>query len=769
MSSVINAIQNTLAIVVSILLLPTIVVTALVETAFGGSFEQHMSKLLEQVFGFFGLKGEDIISTSVSDNRLMGDDYTNIITKIALIHEDTQDNIIDIMQANILKVRMRFNQYFDYGKTTYYNGLPSSNITTDVFPESAVIGVINTQYGVSCELSLKLIDTPTKDQWVAYKLKDLYNYNVTTNHMTYLTYDYVIDYSEYNYTTNNYDVHIYRQNFVTDTVTTTTTVSVIAIDNINETKRTVVDISISGTKSITGTYTSSSSTTTDVIVPKGSTTASTNTVITNPPVYMEKYSPSVVSVISYDTVKYFIAAWNIIGSSDSNYWVYKIGSGNTLLDATLATTNLDMLPIITIRNNSVNINASPTSEIYLQSKEMMNAIGIDIDSITTAVMDNPDSVNVQDAFVYFGIDVSDTSQTVAKYLFKVFDYIFSQSGAPVVNTSYSDSDTPNQFKITVSEGAYNAAMGWSFQTKNTIAGTIGAIGTYSNQISGADLIIRGQITESHYIEYRIVQLSVVSIINRAGLYAAVTKTLLSGPVVMPMSYNLVDQFSSMEQLELFSKGLRLSTYAAEITHLAYYQTEGFMLTIKIIVISIAIALTIATAPEGGSGGKVWLIFAAKMLAVFAVTYIVKEVLMQMTDNVLLKMAIGLIAVGIASSFGFVNVEGVVFSTADVVTTSVTQWTEHKMEVLNSAIEDFSVKTETAFKEIEDAMRSIMDNLDTTFVAMVARIEPVEAFIKGPSLTFYQAIQLQYDHVDVCIRLPYEQAFDYSRYYRIGVV
>jgi hypothetical protein len=53
--------------------------------------------------------------------------------------------------------------------------------------------------------------------------------------------------------------------------------------------------------------------------------------------------------------------------------------------------------------------------------------------------------------------------------------------------------------------------------------------------------------------------------------------------------------------------------------------------------------------------------------------------------------------------------------------------------------------------------------------MIARAEPVEAYIKGPSLTFYQAIQLQYDHVDACIRLPYEQAFDYSRYYRIGVV
>jgi hypothetical protein len=384
-------------------------------------------------------------------------------------------------------------------------------------------------------------------------------------------------------------------------------------------------------------------------------------------------------------------------------------------------------------------------------------------------MSNPDSANVQDAFVYFGLDVSDTSPTVAKYLFKVFDYIFSQSEAPVVNTFYVDGDTPNQFRITVSEGAYNAAMGWSFQTKNIIAGTIGPIGTYSNQVSDADLIIRGQITESHYVEYRIIQLFVVSVITRGGLSAAVTKTLLSGPVVMPMSYNLVDQFSSMEQLELFSKGLRLSTYAAEITHLSYYQTEGFMFAIKIIVIAVAIVFTVLTAPEGGIGGKTWLIFAAKMLAIFAVTYVVKEVLMQMTDNVLLKMAIGFIAEGIEVYFGAINTEGLVFSTADVITTSVTQWTEHKMGVLNSAIEDFSVKAETAFKEIEDAMKSIIDSIDTTFVDMIARAEPVEAYIKGPSLTFYQAIQLQYDHVDACIRLPYEQAFDYSRYYRIGVV
>jgi hypothetical protein len=67
------------------------------------------------------------------------------------------------------------------------------------------------------------------------------------------------------------------------------------------------------------------------------------------------------------------------------------------------------------------------------------------------------------------------------------------------------------------------------------------------------------------------------------------------------------------------------------------------------------------------------------------------------------------------------------------------------------------------------MKSVTDNLDTTFVAMIARVEPIEAYIKGPSLTFYQAIQLQYDHVDACIRLPYEQAFDYSKYYRLGVI
>ena len=48
MSSVINAIQNVVATVVTILLLPTVVVVALVETAFGGS-HSHIHSTLQHI------------------------------------------------------------------------------------------------------------------------------------------------------------------------------------------------------------------------------------------------------------------------------------------------------------------------------------------------------------------------------------------------------------------------------------------------------------------------------------------------------------------------------------------------------------------------------------------------------------------------------------------------------------------------------------------------------------------------------------------------
>ena len=57
MSSVVNAIQNIAAVVVTILSLPTIVVSALIISAFtGASFEETMANSIEFIFGLFGPK-----------------------------------------------------------------------------------------------------------------------------------------------------------------------------------------------------------------------------------------------------------------------------------------------------------------------------------------------------------------------------------------------------------------------------------------------------------------------------------------------------------------------------------------------------------------------------------------------------------------------------------------------------------------------------------------------------------------------------------------
>lgn len=788
MSSVVNAIQNIFATVVSILLLPTYVTIALLESAFGGSFETHLAKLLENTFGFFGLKGEDVISTQVQDTRLLSDDFENIMTKIALEHQDTQAGIIEIMQANIAQVRTRFNQYFDYGKSTYYNGLPASNLTVDVFPTSAVISSINSQYGVNCELSVNLIDTPTKDQWIAHKLKDMYGYNLTTNHMTYLTYDYMIDYSEYNFSTNLYDVHVYRPNYVTDTVTTTTTISVIPINSTTETKRTVIGIAISGNKSITGAYTSSSSTTTDVIVAAGSTTSSTTTVVTYPPVYIEKYTPSIISIASFLLAKYFIVAWNAIGSTDTNYWTYLCGSGNASLDQTLITTNLDMLPIVTLRNNSINTNSNKTSTTYLQSKEILSMLAIDIDTITTSIMDGGSSDSLQDSFIYFGLDVTDTHPTSAKYLFKVFDYVLTHNNDITIGTTYDTATSiANKYSIRVSEGVYNASLGWSYQTRNTITGTIGTIGTYSSEVSGADLILRGQLNENHYIEYRIVELSGTTIITRAGLHGAVTKTLLKGPVILPMCYNIVDQFSSMEQMVLYSKGLRLSNYAADITHLAYYQTAGFLTTIQITLIAVSIVLTI----YGGPAGLTFYQIAMRLLILFVVSVVMRQIMISHLPTWLkVVLAVATIAAG-AYGNNYVNTGH--FLSASEVTNSVTNYvknidlkyaiigavnmttmitdseTQRAMRELQKDRDAFQTAYDKRLHEIEQASNSRKDFIDTGFISGMAIQDVPPGYVEGADLNTYKAVGMQKDFVMLSVTNVYEHIYDYDRYFKVGLV
>jgi len=794
MGSIVSVLTNIVAITVAYITLPTLVAIALVQTAFGGSFEEHMSDALEFIFGLFGLNGADIINTNVTDNRMLGDDYTSLMTQVALIHQDTQMGIIDIMKQHTMGIMGRYNKFFDYGKAHYVDGLPTSNMTNALFPAAAVISHINSTYGVTCELSYKATHTPTKEEYMYHHLYDLYGFSATTNKLTYLTYEYTLDYIDYNYGTNYYDAHIYREESTTTDVTTEVTITITNIDATHDNRHTVTNVTTTVTSNITGVSSSTVTTTTDVVIPIGTETNSyTIDTVYGTPV-LSQYSPTVVSVIAFGPYAYHIAIWNEIGLSEPHYWTYKVGDGVTALDERQEVTNLDMLPIVEIRHDLVNINSNPTNPKYLQSKEMLSMIGVDIDAIVTAVNDNPAIADITDAFVYFGIDISDTSPVISKMVYKTFEFIFETAST---NPPTGTLGTVNQYRITVQEGNYNSALAWSNQTLNYITGSIGPVGTYQNQVVGADLILRHQSTPTQYTEYHIYEIFTVSVLARAGMSAAVTKTFLAGPVTLPLSYNLVNQFSPVEQMELFCKSLRLSVYSATVTHLAYYETAAFATAMQVIVYTVAVVITILTWESGGSTTSAWLKFAGKILIGLATSYGIKKILESTLPG---WLKIVLIAATIAlGAYGSSSIDAGEFLSAEQVTKMVTDYAttfmasattitpgtvftgmnivskvanyriNGLMEDLEDSAEAFSKTLELKVKEISDKMKSVQNYLSTEFVTGLANMDMTQGYVEGYDMNMYKAVGMQYDHVYLSVSSVYENIYDYDRKFKIGII
>lgn len=761
MSSIVKAIVSLVAVVVVTLTLGWVVTIAALFLS--EDFKDWYLEQVGNVLGLFGISDEDVIDTQVIDQRLIPDDtaVSSMLTELALQHQKTQLGIIDLMCMMTNKVRGNLNEYFNYGDTTYSHGLPDTDISAAIVPLSVAEPIIETEFGHDITVISSYVGSPDKMEWVGYKLWQLYGYKPYNQELTYSGNLYIVKYVDYNYGTNQYDITMYRPANVTVTTVTEVTVTVTPIDATTDNKHTYTKVTVTTVHSIEGTSEVITETNIDEVVPKGSVVDSytIDTVVDGPNAI--EYGTIVISVAAYVPNRHYVVKFYWTNDTEYYFWCYEIGSGNTALDnANEYTTQLEMLPIIAIRNAGVNLTANKTSPAYIEANEILTTIGVSIDQLTDSINENPDIANIQDAFVYFGLELKEGDPLIARMFYNLFDFMFYD--LTLVSEGVSG------YSATTQEGVYNSALVWQTQSRAVVTGVLGPIDTYTLTISGENLILKKQETETQYVQYTIGRLAALTLIQRGGLYGSITKTITTGGLVIPLSKFFVDGLSPIEQMEVFNKSLRLSIYAAEITHLEWYETPAFMDLIQGVLIVIGVVLFILSLPAGGAGGKAWLVFAGKLLLMYGATLAFKA-LLEATDNPWLKALLIVVGAVILYQTGMMSNQNLGFLTADMVTTAVTQYTEMKMEELSEMAAAFGLAVEKKMDELEEKSNDMAGYLSTEFVAKLSNIEEMKGFIEGTDMNFYKAVQMQYDHVDISIRRPYETMYDYDKYYKLGVV
>jgi len=784
-------------------------------------FEHFMSDSIGESLLVFGIEGEDLVSVNVHDQLLFeeSEDISSMLTQLAITHAKTDIGIITLLTQSSNNIRGAYNNYFYNGENEYLHGLPETNLQANTIPSAKILAIISAQYGVNPTKVLAKRSVPTKQEVVSSVLFNQYGYTHYTNTLSYNSFVYHITSIDYNYSTDNYDVIIGRKT-IQRTVTTVTITSI--PDTIPE--ATEANPEPEPIPAITKLVTTHVLVTLELVdkveveeveegVEPGEEVDPNNiiildeTVVTEVPIETEivdsveeeeeegePYEPVTLYVPASEPTLHYIMVYHTGNIDDIRYWTYQIGLGTyTELDnATEVITNLEMLPVISLRNSKVSITEDKESEEYLDAKSILHTIGLDPDLLLESIEESPDIEDVTSAHIHFGVDPRVEDPIIARALYELFDYVYVDSSL------YKDDNS--SYSVTMIEGAYNASLLWKEFNRTTNTGSIGPINTYENVVGTKDietdveiegpngqiqieteintidtLLVRRQITTTLYVEYEITYLASTTFIADGKYYNTTSGTLAEGTLIIPISKFFIDKLTPLEQMDLFAKSLRLSIYAVQVTHLKYYQTEKFGKFVKIVMYVIAIVIFVVTWFTGGATSAAFLAAVKALLITFAASYAFK-MLLESTDNAILKAIYTAIYVVIMVYSGAFDVGSVGLTTANTIifavssfTQTFTSITQDKMQVLNDDIHGAQIAADEANRKLEEAISTEIDYFSTAQVAELATIEHIPPFIDGVDAMMYKAIELNFKAIDLTVHDFYTNQFDYEKYYHSGVV
>ena len=748
MSAVVDFFEDVIDAVVDVVNGIIDVVTDLAETLWDAVLEP----VLEFVVGLFGITDEDVIQTQVTTQRIISTDVeaSTLMTQIMLEERKAEVGILDRLQAHSQVVRNKYSKYFEYGKDTFVDGLPEANLRAIVVDNAAIKSIIDSVYGINSTILSSKLSYVTKEAFVGFWLQNNYAYRPMTNMLTYSGNVWQVDAIDYDYVNDWYDVFIGRYEDRTTSVTTTTVVTITNKDTTTDYKHTVVTQRTVITGTVTGVISDVLVGISDVIVevPKGSEVESSNSSTVDSVQENVQFASAELQAPAFQAVRYYTVQYYTTDSGDWLWWVYKDGNGtySTIDSLQKYVTNLEMMPIVAIRHHKVNVNADKESTRYKQSNDMLKYLGLDIDTLTDGIMQSASIDNVEDAFVHFGIDPKDTSKVISKSLFEMFDYVYSDSGL----------NTGGKFAATISEGWFNAALAWQSQSRIAVNGIIGSLGAYTHDVVGKDLRLRKQVAPEQYVELLFTGMSSITFVEREGLYGTVGKDIDADGFYVPLSIHFIKKLNPLEQYALFNKSLLLSIYAAEVTHLEWYETEAFGDFLGIVGIALAvftfgqslwvngtIQVTAATVTAAiinlaiavGAGMLLKLVLEStdskflKVLAVIVYAYVMGEVSM---NNIAPAASELLKSVTLYCSYIMSAASGISMENAI------------QMEALQTESTAYFAKVEKAQANVDKAQEALDDGLSTEFYAALTNMEVKAPYVEGIDAMMYRAIGIQYE-------------------------
>ena len=440
-------------------------------------------------------------------------------------------------------------------------------------------------------------------------------------------------------------------------------------------------------------------------------------------------------------------------SAEWFYWLYVLSSGTypAIDPETSVLSNLEMLPVAIIRRLGEDVSVDTPTQEYLTTKKIIAALGLNIDEILESAGENSYYDNIEDLYINFAMNPTSTTEIVSKALWMTFHNIVVTNGV---------TSPTNEYTMTFEEQNVNNAAVWNDHTYTAgISGTLATGQEYEHEIviipylfevqaASTELYIRHQTSAGIYDELAISNLSGMSSIKKDGFHSMALNKLGDDNFTIPVSYFILSELKPTEQMQLYQSMLRLDSYAAQIIHLEFYETPGFLGFFEFAMVLLTIwSLGTATG------------FIAILKAI-VYQYLIMELVMyvaELTGNAEFAAIIGLVAAialntGSTSAFDFTSAEGVLLAStnfADNLTVA------------------YNVETQQLQEDLEDLNRTATERLDA-----IKEDTPEDSPITAEFLvalnkvdtTMYPAVKAQYD---------FDLLYNYDRiikdYYEINLM
>lgn len=355
------------------------------------------------------------------------------------------------------------------------------------------------------------------------------------------------------------------------------------------------------------------------------------------------------------------------------YWFYRLGAGTYPTLDSLATSPVagQFFPMCYFRLNKAATNTNPVSEEFKDSRKFCKYLGLDYDTIASAIDENPDIGDVEQALLYFGVPGVSSDPLETRYLFEFFDNLFASSGQTLQGSQERDlakralSGTPaKQYGLVIQDAIFKMVLSNEGMHKRLVTGSLGPVGTHTTQYvkrteyvsyeaegdSGPitmtmpvvvrDHFYRKQVSPNVYQEIQVINLKLQYYVF--GDYN-VTADENDEILLIPLDRAITTHYSSRDRELLYARALHMVFNSVVVTKVKWYQQGWFadLLTIVAIIATIA-----SLGMDGGSFIAGALAVSAGTAAYFAV-FVIERLLLTALAKEALQLFVKAVGVDLA--------------------------------------------------------------------------------------------------------------------------